>query len=225
MASNLSVPTVKNYISSIKSFFKAKGFHVTALESHQLSLALSSLSKNWSPPITIKPVLSPHQFIQLLVAASQLPLHIFYQNAFILGFLGLLRISNVAPVSLASFDPLRHLRRCDVTANGNSVIVHLRWTKTLQRYRQSSRVQLLAVPNSPVCPLRAFQALQRSFPVLPTDPFLSYRASGLLFIISQSQLRSALKRLPSTLNLSPHLTFHSFRRSVPQFFSAVFSRL
>jgi hypothetical protein len=46
MASQLSVPTVKNYISSIKSSFKARGAHAAALESHQLVLALSSLSKN-----------------------------------------------------------------------------------------------------------------------------------------------------------------------------------
>jgi hypothetical protein len=34
-----------------------------------------------------------------------LPLHILYQNAFILGFFGLFRISNVASTSYASFDP------------------------------------------------------------------------------------------------------------------------
>jgi integrase len=72
---------------------------------------------------------------------------------------------------------------------------------------------LFAINNSPVCPLRAFFALQRSYPVLPTYPFLSYRAAGQLHIISQSHLRRALKRLVLMLNFSPHLTFHSFRRS------------
>jgi hypothetical protein len=95
-----------------------------------------------------------------------------YTMAFILGFLGLLRISNVAPVSRPTFDPLRHLRRGDVSIVGNSIVIHLRWTKTLQKYRQSARIRLFGIPHSPVCPLSAFVALNRSFPVLPTDPFL-----------------------------------------------------
>jgi integrase len=186
---------------------------VQVFASHHLSLALSSLSKNYTPPVSIKPIFSPHQFIHLLHASVHLPFHVFYKISFILGFLGLLRISNVAAASRASFDPLRHLRRGDVSIAGNSIIVHLKWTKTLQRYRQSARIQLFSVPNSPACPLTAFMALQRTYPVLPTDPFLSYRVSGQLFIITQEHLRRVLKRLVLTLNFPSQLTFHSFRRS------------
>jgi hypothetical protein len=32
----------------------------------------------------------------------------------------------------------------------------------------------LPIPGSPACPLKAFSALQRSFPVRPSDPFLSF---------------------------------------------------
>jgi integrase len=133
--------------------------------------------------------------------------------AFILGFLGLMRTSNIASVSRATFDPIRHLRRGDVTVLGDSIVIHLRWTKTLQRYRQSAHIRLFSIPNSPVCPLKVFSALQWSYPVLAMDPFLSYRASGQLFLITQAHLRRALKRLLLTLNLSSHLSFHSFRRS------------
>jgi hypothetical protein len=40
----LSVPTVKNYVSSIKSAFKTSNVPITAFESPQLTLALSSPS-------------------------------------------------------------------------------------------------------------------------------------------------------------------------------------
>jgi hypothetical protein len=43
MASNLSVPTVKNYISSIKSYFKAKGLHVTTSTSFGAIITLKKL--------------------------------------------------------------------------------------------------------------------------------------------------------------------------------------
>jgi integrase len=176
-------------------------------------LTLPSLSKNYTPPLSIKPVFSPHQFLRLVTQCARLPLHIFYTTAFIFAYMGLLRISNVAPPSFATFDPLRHLRRGDITLHPNFLSIHLRWTKTLQRYRQSARVKLYPIPNSPLCPIQAFRALQRSYPVRPTDPFLSYRSSGQLYIISQSDLRRVLKRLVLALNFNSHLTFHSFRRS------------
>jgi integrase len=174
---------------------------------------LSSLSKNWSPPLSVKPVFSPQQFKLLISQCSRLPLHIFYSTAFIFAYFALLRISNVAPPSFSTFDPLRHLRRGDVSLHHDYLTIHLRWTKTFQRYRQSAHIKLYPVPNSILCPIRAFRNLQRSYPVRSTDPFLSYRSSGQLFLISQSDLRRALKRLVSALSLSPKLTFHSFRRS------------
>jgi hypothetical protein len=198
--SNLSVPTVKNYITSVKSFFKSNSISVEVFASHHLTLASSSINKNYSPPISLKLIFSPHQFLHLIISTSQLPLHIFYKMAFILGFLGLLRISNIASTSRATFDPIRHLRRGDVTVSGESIVIHLRWTKTLQRYRQSARIRLFSIPNSLVCPLKAFLSLHRSHPVLPTDPFLTYRASGQHFLITQAHLRRALKRLLHTLN-------------------------
>jgi hypothetical protein len=44
---HLSPPTIRNYISSIKSKFKLAGVSVIAFDSSQLSLALVSLSKKW----------------------------------------------------------------------------------------------------------------------------------------------------------------------------------
>jgi integrase len=213
MDNNLSVPTVKNYISSIKSAFKTSNVSISAFESTQLTLALSSLSKNWRPPISIKPVISPSQFSQIIHNARRLPLHQFYVVSFLFGYMALLRISNVAPTSRSTFDPLRHLRRGDVSITTQGLCIHLRWTKTLQRHRQSARIHILSIPGSSLCPLAAFQSLQRSYPVHPTDPILSYRVLGQLFIISQSQIRRALKRLVLSLNLHPNISFHAFRHS------------
>jgi integrase len=119
----------------------------------------------------------------------------------------------VAPPSFATFDPASHLRRRDVTIHQNLISIHLRWTKTVQKYRQSARVKLYPIPNSPLCLFKAFRALQHSHPVRPTDPFLSYRSAWQLFIITQSDLRRALKKLISSLGLHPSLSFHAFHRS------------
>jgi integrase len=200
-------------VSSIKSKFLACSISVGVFDSPQCTLTLSSLSKNWTPPLSIKPVLSPTQLARLVARCSSLPFHVFYKIAFIFAYMALLRISNIAPPSFATFDPLRHLRRGDVIIHSNYLQINLRWTKTLQKYRQSAIIKLFPIPNSTLCPIQAFRALQCGYPVRPTDPFLSYRSSGRLFLITQSDLRRAIKKLISALNYHPNITFHSFRRS------------
>jgi hypothetical protein len=100
----------------------------------------------------------------------------------------MLRISNVAPVYKPSFDPLRHLRREDVRLVGNTLVIQLRWTKTLQRYLQIACIRLFQIPGSPVCPVAAFMAMNRSYSVMPCNPFLSYRVSGQICVITQAHL-------------------------------------
>jgi hypothetical protein len=55
--------------------------------------------------LSIKPVLSPTQLARLVARCSSLPFHVFYKIAFILAYMALLRISNIAPPSFATFDP------------------------------------------------------------------------------------------------------------------------
>jgi hypothetical protein len=83
---------------------------------------------------------------------------------------------------------------------------------TARRNQESSRISLFLHPKTRLEIFR-FQKILCWNAIFRMEPFLSYRSSGRLFIISQSHLHSSLKRLLSTLNLSPHVTFHSFRRS------------
>jgi hypothetical protein len=78
--------------------------------------------------MSIKPVFTPQQFVQLIIQTTRLPLHIFYSTAFIFAYMGLLRISNVAPPSSATFESMRHLRCGDITVHQKYLSIHLRWT-------------------------------------------------------------------------------------------------
>jgi integrase len=209
----ISVPTIKNYISAVKSMFKLHNVACNAFDSPQISLALMSLTKNSIPSSVVKPILSPHQFALIINQTLRFPLHLFYKISFLFGFFALLRISNVAPASKAAFDPFRHLRRGDVYIKNNVLYIHLRWTKTLQRHRQAAIVPIYPVPGSPLCPLQAFIQLNKFFPVAPTDPFLSHRSASGLYIITQSQIRSIFKKCILYLSFDRALSFHSLRRS------------
>jgi hypothetical protein len=139
--SNLAIPMVN--------------ISIEVFNSQQLSLALASLNKAWRPAVSSKPVFSPAQFSALISHCTCLPLHVFYTNAFLLGFMALLRISNEAPPSRATYDLSRHLTRGDVSIVNGMLVIHLRWSKTLQRHRQSARLKLFPIPGSHLCPIRA----------------------------------------------------------------------
>jgi hypothetical protein len=72
---------------------------------------------------------TPSLFVHLLHSTSSLPLDTLYHVAFSFAFLAMLRISNLAPSSSSSFDPLCHFRRGDVTLSSSSLSIHLRWSK------------------------------------------------------------------------------------------------
>jgi hypothetical protein len=136
----------------------------------------------------------------------------FYNLAFILGYLGLLHISNVVPNSRGTFDPHWDLRRGDLVISDN-ILYNLKWTKTLPKHNQTAQIPHFPIKNSIACPLTAFNDLQRSFPVLPNDPVLSYWVSGSLYIITQASIRSHLRNLVSILAYNKAISFHSLRHS------------
>jgi hypothetical protein len=134
---------------------------------------------------------------------------------FSFAFLAMLRISNLAPSSPSSFDPLSHLRRGDVTLYSATCSLGCGGLKLCSAFISllASSSFLYAIPSSPLCPIRAFQLLQHFFLVHPTDPLLSYCSSGGLIILSQGDLRRILRSLITSLGLHPSLSSHTFRRS------------
>jgi hypothetical protein len=81
-----------------------------------------------------------------VAAASSLPLHKFYNAAFIFAYMALLRISNIAPPSIASFDPMRHLRRGDIVLHSDHLVINLRWTKNPSTIQAASKNLIISHP-------------------------------------------------------------------------------
>jgi integrase len=209
----LAVATVRNYVSSIKTRFKVLSISVEIFESPHVTLMFTSLSKSQVVTAPYKPNFSPTQFVSLANRVLMLPLGPLYHTAFVFAFLGLFRISNLAPASRPALSVFKGLRRKDVSILNYTISIFIRWTKTLQKYRQTARITLFQIPGSSVCPLKSFSRLVRMFPALPDDPLLSYRVQGKLIFVTQAELRRVLKQSLIPLNLSSGYTFHAFRRS------------
>jgi hypothetical protein len=122
----------------------------------------------------VKPILTFQQECDLINVMSSHPLYLLYKIAVLLGFIGMLRISNVALVSLKQFQFTKHLAREDLVMDDQGIRVHLKWSKTMQTYRQGVVVVLPYIKNSIICPVTALLALNTIFPTHPKQPLLSY---------------------------------------------------
>jgi integrase len=139
--SKLTVATIKNYLTSLKSKFKLLGLPITVFDSPKLALAIASLEKNNPVIPKHKPILSPTQFKMMYTLSESLSIRLFFKMAIILGYMGFMRISNIAVKSSTVIDKIRDIRRGDISITPQGI--WLRWTKTLQRYNQSAQVHNL----------------------------------------------------------------------------------
>jgi site-specific recombinase XerD len=103
-----SASSVKNYLSACKIKFKQLQLDVIAFESNLIKFALKSLECNSPNVYKVKAILSFTE-IQLVYVLQAHPLFYMYRLAILLGFMRMLRISNVVQVSLAQFNKHRHL--------------------------------------------------------------------------------------------------------------------
>jgi integrase len=206
-ASKLSVSTIKNYISSIKSKLNILGIKATAFYSPRVAIVITSLEKSKVF------VMKPEDFQAVFTQAERLPFKTFIRMAIILAYMAFLRMSNIAPKSLHDYDVLRDIRRGDITITHKGINVFIRWAKTLQKFRQTATIPLYVIPNSNLCPLTNFLILKNNYPVKPADPLLSYYQAGILRVVTQNQIRSAFHQLLNYSNLNKNITFHALRRS------------
>jgi hypothetical protein len=182
MADNSLAPaTIRNYISSVKAVFKRLNIDVVNFDSHLVKLALKSLDKNAIDRYKPKPILYVEQLSQLLLNMK----HNFFAVAILFAFFGMLRKSNITCASMNNFDPLRHISRGDIQPSQQGLAITIKWSKTLQNYRQGAVIYLPSIPNSPLCPVTDFTHLNEKFPVPNNLPLLSYQAGATHRLINQ----------------------------------------
>ena len=209
----VAVPTVKNHLSSVRTFFATHGVWVPSpTESQPLQLALRGAKRFLARPQQQKfPITVP--ICQQLLAA-----HSFYsplRSLFLLLFLTSLRLASVLPTT-SSFDPACHLSWGAITfLPGHSVRIDIRKTKTIQCAERTLQFSVPVHRTLSVCLASHLMALRAipGYPSGPLDPVFS-EWSGLAWRpLSRSSADPLLKLTLANLGLRPGLFgWSSFRR-------------
>ena len=174
--------------------------------------ALDAIHRRKDYISNIKDAIPPQTFKIALQAIPDNHNGLMVRTAILFMFYGTLRQSEVAPPTIAKFDPLLHLTQADVLLT-DFVTLTIKAGKNLQKYNQK-KVVTLAPTSIPInCPVQAvkdvYNATQNA---QPGDPFLVF--PDLTTSIPTSYLRAEWARTMSRVG-ADHTKFslHSLRKA------------
>ena len=123
--------------------------------------------------------------------------------AFLFAFFLFAHISNLAPASVGSFDPTKHLCRGDIAGTRFGLLISFKWSKTNQTDVKSLKLPLLYTPDPALCPVRAYLRMCSCLPAPASPPtvFTAYR-SGSYIVIPKSQFVSVFRARLASMGVS-----------------------
>ena len=141
------------------------------------------------------------------------PCQAAFWSALLLGFFLFLRISNLLPKSVASYNPFVHLSRSDIVLMSDQMVVRFNWTKTIQVKEREFQLNVVAMPNTPLCPLSAYKNHILLSPSSNMLPAFCYSSSTGVKVLCQNQFITMLRCFTSDLcKGSKSYSGHSMRR-------------
>lgn len=206
LARRLTYSSVKVYMNIVRIVHLERQLP-NPLTDFKLSCVLQGIrrikgdAKNQKLPITTGILLDILKFLDL-----SNPSHCAVWAASLLLFYGMLRKSNVLPVSEKTFDHQKHLRRRDVKLESTKVQLLIRWSKTIQFQERQRILPIPRIPGHPLCPVAAVFHYFRVTPECPQDG----PAFGSL--TSTTFLRTIKDALATSGYDTAAYATHSFRR-------------
>lgn len=208
----LSPGGIKNHISNLKGFFTNASISTLPFESKKVYNASRGIDLSLKHSPKIKVALKPDELakiVKVIDTYEQGPMASF---AIVIMFTALIRQSNILAKTVATFDPERQLTCNNVLlADGGLLQIDLRWSKTNQRFGESTIVTAAAIPGSTLCPVTRYiqtQDVERRRSSLPLIRFADNHPMTLSFVNKYCRLAIA-----STKLTIPNLTLHKLRLS------------
>lgn len=152
----LTPNVIKGHISNLKAFFRTAGFDTLLFESVQVANALRALDLTINHKPKPKTALEPHHIAKIITAIESFKYGKPVALSIALMFTGFLRQSNLLPRSVNTFDPLRQVTCADVTMTPQLLKIELKWSKTNQKFGESTVVTVSRMPDSTICPVSRY---------------------------------------------------------------------
>ena len=199
-------------MSHLRLYLRMRHASLAPLDDVRVRLAMDAVkrSKDHKPkgaraaPLTI--------IKQVLLELSRTPRDRTIAFAVMIMYYTGARQSEVAPRSVASFDPTRHTTRRDVRVSGGALVLHKKWAKNMQANSQSRDTCMEAAPTADLCPVRAYRRMLREAPTThPKQPLLVFPADGAT--ITAPYIAKVWKDTQARLGVRTPYTLHAIRKA------------
>ena len=209
---DFSVSNVVNYMAGIRSYFIINGLNTSPFRDQRLQLFQRFLkyTRKFEPKTTL--IIDTDLLLCILSVADTLQYPIIYRALYLLSFFSFLRLSNILPHTSKTFDPTRQLCRGYLIFSQDSIVIIIKWSKTIQNRRDTVTISVPSLGTSPLCPHQALKAMLHHVPGSSNDPLFQVPKSGAFVPLTDSAARKHLKKVSTVLQLPTPLTFHLFRR-------------
>lgn len=165
---------IRGHISNLKAFFRNAGFSTRQFKSIQVTNALRAIAITVKHNPKVKHALEPNIIAQIVQVIDTYPQGHMVSFSVALMFTGFLRQSNLLPSSVKAFDPDRQVTCADVKLTNDLLTLDIKWSKTNQRFGESTILTISPMPNSPICPLSRYKRTQPRASRLSTLPLIRF---------------------------------------------------
>ena len=215
--------TIANYLSAVKTLNLMWDLSepIEVFNSYAWSLTMKAVKHAVRPVLNNRAAVT-FDHLKLLVRACNREAALgSLKIALVFGYLGFLRVSNLAPYTCSEFDPTRHTTWEDIHPSRDGVLICLKWTKTRQAAPYTAPVPLSTLGSSELCPLTLWQDYVdrlSHIEISPQMPFLLTTGSPTGKWVTVPMLRIMMRRAAHLAGLSEFgYTPHSLRRGGASF--------
>ena len=188
VSQNLATAMIKNHISALRTMFKWFNKHLWVTDAWTWNLKSLTLATRSTPQL--QSVVGFEHFVRAICLSESLGWYAI-KMSFIPGFLGLLRISNLAPDSSHLIDATRHTLLRDINIVGTDLKVRIKWAKNLHT---GEELLILPATNQEIfCPVWSWLHYSQVYLHASVDkslPALLHQSGHQVTVIDQHALRN-----------------------------------
>ena len=210
----LKPPTIKNYLSGVRTLHTFLGKPYNFSEDFHLQLLMRGISRmnphvpRRAKPVTPEILLTIHQHLDF-----QLSLHCTVWACCLLLFYTMARLGSILPASSKVRDTQGFLTKSRVNFCEEGILITLLKTKTIQFGRRRLHIPLIKL-NSTLCPVRAYAKSIYFLNHRKYSPAFAFMSQGKVEWLTKKLFINTFREVASAAGI-PDVSFftgHSFRR-------------
>lgn len=210
----LKLDTINNYLAGVRTLYALMEMLAPPTDTYLHKTVLRGIKARNKTPRKQAEAITPQALKAIYhhVDTSDL-LELVAWVAVLIGFHCLLRASNLTTRSATTFNRDENLLRKDFRMHRNLLLVHIKWTKTLQYRERKLLIPVIPFADPDIDAVKWFQHMIAEIPAPETAPAFAVPTKSGFAPLTYAQLSKKLKRWAELAGFDPNThTCHCLRR-------------